>query len=151
MLLITRGLDTDQYKDPAEWRRLSMLGYVSVYDGDEHVDIVQTMQAYLDKDKNLTADVTPNSVLVVMPYSIRNIELLGDIIDSVRHLEMETMLGLPMSSVVINKPRCWTRFYSEYPVASIPNPMLNESVLLHNKIIVQRPLARIVSLHFNKK
>jgi hypothetical protein len=153
MLLITRSLDTDQYQDLAEWRRLSMLGFVSVYDGDDHVGIVQTMHAYLDKDKQFTTDVTPHTVLVVMPFTMSDLSLMEAVIDSTRKLEMETTLGIQMGSpaAVMNKPKIWARFYSSYPVASIPNKMINDSVLLHNKIIVQRPLARLVSMHFNPR
>lgn len=156
MISITRSLDTDQYDDISQWRKDSMNGWVTVYNDDEMVGKVQTATIYLDDEKKLSITPTPISVLVVLPYTATDPALVDPIIDFVRSLEMETMLGVYGNNPMVSKTTAWKRFYSEYPVASVPHQSEKDGdihtdiILLHNRVIIKAPLASIIGKHFNQ-
>jgi len=157
MITITRSLDTDQYDDISQWRKDSIAGWVTVYNDDDMVGKVQTATIYLDDDKKLSTTPTPISVLVVLPYTATDLALIDPIIDFVRSLEMETMLGVYGNNPMVGKSNTWKRFYSEYPTASVPSQSVNDTqqsvtdiILLHNRVIIKTPLASIIGKHFNQ-
>ena len=137
---------------PHEFNDLYFKGNVTITDDDGNsIGYVRVVTLYQTESKELTTNITPYPIHVLLPHTASDPALIHDLITHFKSNIEPTLLGISTDDVNFSNenshafPDPWARYYTVEPIGSVPDPHVKGGIIvLYRQALYIQPLAKEV-------